>query len=411
MQTHETSVAPGSADAPDAPPPLAGLLVLEITRVITGPYIGRVFADYGARVVRIQSGKYPDMVAGARGVRDPRLAEFSNYNVNKETISLNLRHPEGHATFLDLIKHADIVVENNAPGVMDRLGLGYESLRAVNPGIVMLSSALLVGPEPWSAFRGYGTQAVGLAGFQSLVGYEDEETPNGLTAPYTDFIAPPVAVTAVLAAIHRRRRTGEGAYIAQGQGQSSLFALAGLLTAASSRAIDLENAGNYDAEMFPHDCYQGSDGAWFALAVRDARDWRALASVLALSSNLSAIEAVEDRRACGEEIHAAVSAWALQRPAAESVTLLRTHDVPVGLVREPSQVRDQPQLEFSQQWEDLTDHGEPITVQNLPYRMPGRIAHWRSFASPGTDTYAVLSEILGLSSDDIAGLYSTGALE
>src|SRR5690606_35094922 len=140
----------------------------------------------------------------------------------------------------------------------------------------------------------------------------------------------------------------------------------------------------------------GSDGAWLALAVRDERDWQALCSVVPFPPAVGSLATAEERREHAAEVEGPLAAWAADRPADEAVGLLLGQGVPAGLVREPGEVQSQPQLAHNQQWEDLTDHGEPITVQNLPYRMDGRVQHWRSFAVPGADTQPVLRDILGL---------------
>jgi crotonobetainyl-CoA:carnitine CoA-transferase CaiB-like acyl-CoA transferase len=260
--------------------PLEGIIVVELTRVIVGPAIGRALADFGATVIRVQSSHFPDFGGSGLGARDPGPGggSMGRWNFNKKSITLNLRNDDGRMLLDRLLKKADIFIENNAGGAIDRLGYGYDHVSRVNPSIIMVSTSMFIGTDPWSRYRAYGNQTAALMGFQSLVGYEDDPDVNAMPGPYTDFTSPPLATTAIMAALRHRRKTGRGQYIRQGQGQSVMLLMAGLLLGHQQNGVATQYAhyGNRDAEMSPHGCFEASDTRWLAIAVRDEADWKAL---------------------------------------------------------------------------------------------------------------------------------------
>ncbi|MSQ30039.1 MAG: CoA transferase [Dehalococcoidia bacterium] len=399
--------------------PLEGLLVVELTRVIVGPAIGRTLADFGATVIRVQSAHFPDFGGSGLGTRDPGPGggSMGRWNFNKKSITLNLRNADGRELLDRLLRKADVFIENNAGGAIDRLGYGYDHVSSVNPRIIMVSTSMFIGFDPWSRYRAYGNQTAALMGFQSLVGYEGDTEVNAMPGPYTDFTSPPLATTAIMAALRHRRKTGRGQYIRQGQGQSVMLLMAGLLLGHQKNGIGTRYAhfSNRDAEMSPHGCFEASDGRWLAIAVRHEDDWEALCGAAGWN-DLATDELLRDvdrRREQQDEIEARVEEWVLSQDSETALTLLHAAGVPVGLVVEPDELPGHPQFVALNAWEDATGRkGEHYSVHNLPYRISGVTPrHWSAPTAVGEDTFEILTQLLDVDEDKIASLYASGVLD
>jgi crotonobetainyl-CoA:carnitine CoA-transferase CaiB-like acyl-CoA transferase len=196
--------------------PLKGLKVADFMWVVAGPWSTRYLVDYRATVVRIEAtrvdtartiGPFKDGQPGPE-----RSGAHGTVNAGKYGVALNLQTPEGHAVALKLCEWADVVTESFTPGSMARLGLDYESVRKVNPGVIMISSCLNGQDGPHSSLAGFGTMGAQIAGFGELAGWPDR-APAGPAGAYTDYIAPKFEAAAILAALEHRRRTGEGQHI------------------------------------------------------------------------------------------------------------------------------------------------------------------------------------------------------
>ena len=199
---------------PEGAGPLAGIKSLDVSWIVAGPTVGRVLADYGATVIRVET---PSRVDTARVVgpfhRDEPSVEnsglYGNVNAGKWGISLNLRVPEAREVFRQLVQWADIVCESFTAGILERWELDYSNLRQLRPDLIMLSSTLLGQTGPYNTVSGFGSQGAGMSGVQNLAGWPDR-APAGPFGPYTDYPAPRFALTALLAALDHRNRTGEG---------------------------------------------------------------------------------------------------------------------------------------------------------------------------------------------------------
>src|SRR5712692_3667629 len=197
---------------------LAGVKVIEFGGYAAGPCISKYLANFGARVLHVESRQrpdgfrlqYPPFKDGEVGLN--RSGCFAFFNDSKYGVTLDLKNDEGLRLAYRLIDWSDIVIENMRPGVMSRLGLGYEALHARQPGLIMLSTSNLGQTGPHATHPGFGSQLSSLSGFTHLIGGPDGP-PHFLYGPYIDFIAVAYGGVAVLAALDHRRRTGEGAYI------------------------------------------------------------------------------------------------------------------------------------------------------------------------------------------------------
>ena len=253
--------------------------------VMAGPASTRILADYGATVVRIESPTRVDTARTLQPYHDNQLGPdssglFANCNAGKFGISLDLGNPAARAVVHDLVRWADVVTESFSPKAMRAWGFDYESLRKVNPRLIMLSSCLMGQTGPLAKIAGFGNMAAAISGFHNLTGWPDR-APSGVFGAYTDYVAPRFTAMAILAALDHRRRTGEGQYIDQSQAECAIHFLGPAILDYTVNGRVEERAGNSDAAFAPHGVYPAAgDDQWIAIVCRDDDEWRRLCAAM-----------------------------------------------------------------------------------------------------------------------------------
>jgi crotonobetainyl-CoA:carnitine CoA-transferase CaiB-like acyl-CoA transferase len=400
--------------------PLAGVRVLDFMWALAGPLATRTLADYGATVVRVESTRRIDVCRTLTPYLDDEIdgenaAVFHTTNAGKRMLTLDPTRPEGREVVLDLVRWADVVTESFTPKAMKGFGLDYEALRRVKPDLIMLSTCLMGQTGPLARFAGFGNLAAAFSGFYELAGWPDR-APAGPFGAYTDYIAPRYNAAAILAALEHRRRTGEGQHVDLSQAEASLHFLAPAILDFTVNAHCATRDGNRDREMAPHGVYPcAGDDRWIAIAVRDARDWRALCAAmgrpeLAEDARFASAEARLARR---DELDALVAAWTAQRPMEDAEALLQARAVPASAVQNsPECVRD-PQLRHRGHFIPLPHPAKGRTVvEGSRFRLSRTPARIEGPAPAfGLDNQWVLSELLGYDEQRIAELVIAGALE
>jgi benzylsuccinate CoA-transferase BbsF subunit len=400
--------------------PLDDVKILDFTWVVAAPGASRVLADYGATVVRVETTKRVDTArtfgpfhGNTPGPESSIL--FQSMNAGKLGVTIDMSKAEGRAVALDLVRWADIVMESFSPRVKRNWSFDYESLRAVKPDIIMLSSCLMGQTGPLSNFAGYGSLAAALSGFYNVTGWPDR-APAGPYNAYTDTIVPRFVVILLLAALDHKRRTGEGQYIDQSHMETALHFLGpALLDFTANGRVELR-AGNSDAQMAPHGVYPAAgDDRWVAIACRDDDDWRSLCTAmesheLAADGRYATAGARLERQ---DELDALVDAWTREREAPEIETALQARGVPCSVVETSPDLFADPQLTHREHFVEVEHptHGG-ILVEGSRFRLSRTPAQYaRSGPTMGRDNQYVLSELLGYGDDRIAELVSAGALE
>ena len=266
--------------------PLSGIRVLDLTWVWAGPYCTMQFAHMGAEVLRIESRKrlcptrrvppFADNLAGPN-----RAGYFNQYSQGKNSVTLNLTNPEGVRVALELAKHCDIVADNFSAGAMDRMGLGFEALRAVKRDIIAVSMSGFGQTGPWKNFLSYGPPAAAFAGFFALTGY-DGMGPSEVGVSFADPTAGMLGTVAVMAALFHRARTGEGQFIDLSQLEATIATLPEGIFEFAFNGLQPPRTGNHDPIMSPHECYKaaGDETAWVSIAVGSEAEWRALSEAI-----------------------------------------------------------------------------------------------------------------------------------
>lgn len=417
MRTPAPAPATKAGDPTRAP--FDGLRVLDFSWVYAGPAVTRVLADYGATVVRLESSTAPDALRAGQPFKDgildtDRSGNFSNVNVGKLDLGLNLRVPEALDVALRLVDWADVVVENFSPKAMKAWGLDYETLCERKPDLVMLSSCLSGQTGPERKLAGYGTMGAALAGFGFITGWPDRP-PAAPFMAYTDYVSPRFSTVALLAALEHRRRTGEGQHIDCSQAESSMHFLGPAILEPTVNSRVLRPRGNASPHFAPSGVYPAAgDDRWVALAAPDETTWRAFAGVGSAGwADDPRFSTPTARLANRDALDDAIAGWSQDKTVEMLEELLQAEGVPVHRVCTSRDCFEDPQLAAREHFIEL----EHATLGPVPYessrmtfsRTPARLQ--RAGPTLGQHNEAILSGILGLSDEQIAELVIAGAIE
>jgi len=315
--------------------PLAGVRVLEATSTWAGPICGCVLADFGADVVKVEppggevARRLPPLLPGTR---PPVSAMHATANRNKRSLCLDLAAPRGRELFLRLASGADLVIENYRPGTLERLGLGYRELRAMNADVILVSISGFGQFGRDSERAGYDPLAQAASGFLSLSGEPDGEPVKAPTF-LGDDLAGLHAALAALAALRHRDRTGEGQHVDVSLLDAMWFQTPGYLT-LGALGVDLPRLGNQFRIAAPANAYRCRDGRVVAGVVLDEH-WRVLARLLGRPelADDPAYATGPARLARRDAVDGLLGGWLAQRSVAEAVELLGQAGLPVAPVR------------------------------------------------------------------------------
>ena len=388
---------------PEQPLPLEGVKVLDLSWIVAGPTVGRAMADFGATVIRVESQARVDTarVVGPfhndeAGIEHSAL--YGNVNAGKLGLALNLRMPEARGVVRDLAQWADVVSESFTAGVLESWGLDYDSLSTAKPDLIMLSSTLLGQTGPYRDVSGFGTQGAAMSGVFHLTGWPDRP-PCGPFGPYTDYPAPRFALTAVLAALDHRRRTGQGCHIDQAQAESTLQFLAPQLIDLIENGNELQRRANDDDEYDPHGIYPCRPGdcpeSWIAIAVHTGEQHDRLADLIGDVPNDANLET-----------------WTSQYPAAEIERQLQAAGIPAHALSTTEDAANDPQLQHRNHFIRLNHplHGQTV-AESPRYQLSETPGTPKSPAPQyGEHATRILKDILAYDAAKIEALAAMGAL-
>ncbi len=398
------------------PPPLHGVRVLDLTAWQAGPLATMILGDFGADVIKIEAPQRIDGWRGGAGLMADRMYErnpiWNAINRSKRGISLDLASDEGRRLFLRLVEDADVVVENFTPRVMGKLGLGFDVLRATNPRIVVAAFSGFGQSGPWRDYSAFAFPTEQVSGLAYLNG-----APGGppvlVGASVTDAMISAMGAFAIVAALERRARCGEGDYIDLSQIETLTTFIAGELVQATITGVDPERVGNDRQGLCPHGLYRClPDGDLVAIAVRDDDEWHRLCSLLG-RADLAAderLESVAGRERQRAQVDAAVGEWTSALDGDEVVERLQGEGIPAAIAMRASQLAVDDQL-WARDFYRILDRDE---VGAHPY--PGPVT--RLCTTPavierpaplyGQHTDEVFRELLGLTGDEIDALRAAG---
>ncbi|HEY4396492.1 MAG TPA: CoA transferase [Acidimicrobiia bacterium] len=394
-----------------------GTNILEFGSGAAGPIATRYFVEHGATVLRVESRSRPDFLrVYALAPDNPHGLEgapmFDGLNVGKRSVTLNLKHPGG----VDIAKRivgewADAVVENFAPRAMRGFGLDYDTLAAVKPELVMVSSCLQGQTGPHRDYPGFGGQGAALSGFNWLTGWPDRE-PLGPYGTITDSLAPRFVASALAAGLLYRRRTGRGAYFDLAQVEAGSYSLSPWLLDYEHDGTIGSRMGNRSPRAVPHGAFAClGDDRWVAIACWTDDEWGRLSGFLGFDDPSLATLAARLERI--DDVEAAVEAWTATRTREEIADVLQAAGIEAVPVYDFGDVHDDPQIEHREHFVPLT---HPYMGDGLYERTGTRVGdtpHGYDRPGPtlGQDNDWVLGELLGLPADERKRLEADGALD
>ncbi|MEZ4501106.1 MAG: CoA transferase [Dehalococcoidia bacterium] len=412
------------AEVAEAPRPLQGVRVLDLTRIWSGPLAARILGDLGAEVIKIEAplGRGPREAPDNVRTNNPeagterywnRQALFNKLQRNRLGVAIDLKHPRGREAFLDLVRQSDVVIENFSARAMPSLGLGYDDLRAAKPDIVYMAMPAFGLNGPYRDYIGLGPSIEPVTGLTSMMGYSDEE-PRVTSKAITDAMAGVAAASAVLTALERRDRTGEGALIDLSQHEVGVAYL-GEYVLEQQLGEQPQRLGNAHTEWAPHGVYRcAGDDEWIAIAARDDEEWRALADLAGRGwASEVAFGDVESRRAHRADLDATIEGWTAGQEKHALMRELQARRVPAGAVQKPQEWTVDAHLEARDYFTEL-EHAEvgPFRSDGSPLRFDGArgTEAWRAAPCLGADNREVLSRLLGMTDDQIDELASLGVI-
>lgn len=399
--------------------PLQGMRVLSFDHVLAGPYGMTLLADLGAQVIKVESGKGgldPFRFFGTG--EDPNLSpRFLEFNRNKDSVTVNLKHAKGPALIKELAKKCDLVVDNFAVRVMPALGLDYEHLVEHRPDAVTLRMPGLGSTGPKKDYVTLGTNITAFTGFTFLWNHPNKvDPPTGSQTVLPDYVSGLMAAILSVAATLYRDRTGHGVAMDLAQSEAAGFMIGVGMAQAASTDTEPMPTGNYSTRCAPHGIYPCSgDDRWLALAVEDEQQWRRLAHVIGHAALLNDTRFADGtarlrHRAALDEI---IASWTRERDCYAVMETLQAAQIPSGVVQNAADLAADPHLEargFIVQ-QDNPRIGR-ITLPGPPIRFAAAATttNWQ-FPELGRDNERVLKEVLGYSSEQIAELMREGVLE
>lgn len=390
--------------------PLDGILVLDLTRVLSGPYCTMMLGDLGARVIKIeQPGKGDDTRGWGPPFVKGESAYFMSVNRNKESVTLNFKDPDGRALLERLIAKADVLVENFRPGTLDKLGLGQADVCARHPRLVYCSISGFGHTGPRRPEAGYDAVMQAEGGLMSITGPSDG-SPFRLGVAIADIATGMFAAHGVLAALFARERTGQGQVVDIGM----LDSVAALLTYQAgiyfATGVAPGRLGNRHPTIAPYETFSAADGE-FVLAVGNDDQWRRFCRIAELPDD-PRFATNGQRVGAYAELRPFIATRLQEHPRPYWIEKLKAAGVPCGSVRDLDELFSDPQI-ASRHMVEVLEHAAlgPMSVLGTPLKLSGTPASIRT-APPtlGAHTASVLDQDLQMSATEVEALRARGVV-
>lgn len=403
--------------APVVRRPFEGIRILDLGVIVAGAELGRIFADQGAEVIKVENSSFPDGLRQSSG-GGPISQSFSQGSRNKLSFGLNLRSEKGIEIFNQLVKDADMVFSNFKPGTLESLGIGYDQLKVVNPKIIVLESSALGNTGPLAKSMGYGPLVRASSGLTGLWRYpEIENSYSDSITIFPDHFAARVAGVGVAAALIRRLTTGVGGKLVLSQAEVILNVLGTQLLRESIDTGSLKPLGNnyeFDAPANVFPCK--GDDLWCVIEVQSDEDWLRLCKAMERMdlAEEESYKTTAGRLQCREELEAIVTHWTEQRSPYEVLETLQAAGVITGNMMRLSEFDDNPHFLARKFFRHFEQPGFPgiLQTENGPVsfsELPEPVINPAPFQ--GQHTYELSKRILGFSEAEIAQLVEEGVLE
>ncbi len=385
---------------------LTGLKILDVSRVLTGPYCSMMFADLGADVIKVEVPEKGDDSRLFGPFKNGESGYFITMNRNKRGITLDLRRPEGQAVLKDLAAWADVLLENFATGTMEQWGLGYRHLAAVNPRLIYASITGFGQYGPYARRFAFDAIAQAMGGLMSITGQKDGP-PTRVGTALGDINAGNFAAIGILAALYQRERTGRGQRVDISMQDCIAAILENAVVRYTIDGVVPTRLGSGHASVAPYDVFAAADGYVFIACANEAT-WRRLCEAMG-RPDLAADErfAINDKRDRNrEELSALINAWTSALAIEQLLAVLGEHGVPAAPVFTVGQVVDDPHIRARNMMVTV-DHpvAGRVTVPGNPVKLSAS-DDYAPLPSPvlGQHTDEVLAGLLGYPTEKIAAL-------
>ncbi len=400
--------------------PLAGIRVLDLTWVAAGPFSARLLANFGAEVIKVESGGLrmdPLRVQPIAGGKfQPDLPDlFNDANTGKKSVTLDLSTEAGKELLRRLAAKCDVLTENYSGGSLARMGFPYQELREINPRLIVVHLPGVGGDSPWRPLRSLGNLLMAASGMNFLIGFPGR-APRGIGTAYPDFTTPHVAVTAILSALRARERTGLGREIELSQLSSTVALIGAAWMEFARRGTDPEPLGNADPNMSPHGVFPSTgDDQWVALALEGDAQWPAFAELIGRPewAEVDELQSLESRRERSDAIEQAICAWSSSLSKWDAAEQLQALGIAASAVEDLRDMMDIDK-EFRDHYQRVEQPSEPgfgIWIDGAPWEFAHLEPRTLERAPMlGEHNDYVLGELLGLSGEEIAELVASGAV-
>jgi benzylsuccinate CoA-transferase BbsF subunit len=396
--------------------PFKGVKVLEWTQAINGPLVGGYLADFGADVIKIESTIYPEMGRTSSPYKDnipgpDRSITFNIFNSSKKSFTLNLRTPRGRQIFFKLVAWADIVLQNQRPGLMSQMKLGYEELKKIKEDIIFMEISILGQEGPLVGAGGWGSNSMAQSGQFYYYRFPDD-TPNspGFTA-VPDVVTPMFAAMSAIAALDYRHKTGQGQHLDISQLEPLVHFLGPAVLDFTANGRIPPPVGSHDCHASPHNAFRcKGDDKWCTIAVFSEEEWRAFCQVLGNPewTRSSKFSTLVERKRNEAELDEHVNKWTAGYTARQVMDMMQSAGVPAGIVQNAEDIVD-----YDAQVKDrglLLQMNHPVVGDYLhtrwPFIMSKTSPDIRRGPLIGEHNHYICTEILNMSDDDFVKLIS-----
>jgi crotonobetainyl-CoA:carnitine CoA-transferase CaiB-like acyl-CoA transferase len=392
--------------------PLEGIRVVEAATLFAAPIAGMLLGDYGADVIKVEHPRRPDPARGHGPSKDDVGLWFKTLGRNKRLVTLDLSRPDGRDVFLRLAERSDVVLENFRPGTLERWGLGWDELSAVNPGLVLARVSGFGQTGPYAGRPGFGTLAEAMSGFAALNG-EPDGPPLLPPLALADGVAALATAFAIMVALRAREETGRGQVVDTSLVEPLLTLLGPQVTAYDLLGRLQERTGNRSSHNAPRNVYRTADDAWVAVS----------ASATSIAERVMKLVGRGDlatqpwfatgagRAAHVDEIDAAVAAWIAERSRADVLAAFEAAEAAIAPIYDARDLLEDPQLAAIDAIVSIDDDElGPIKMTNMISRLsetPGGIE--RTGAAHGAHTAEVLAEV-GVDDAELERLRAAGVV-
>lgn len=394
--------------------PLEGIRVLDLTRVLAGPFCTMILSDLGAEVVKVEMPVKGDDSRAFGPFIGKRSLYFVSINRGKKSISLNLKNPKGKQILLDMVQHFDVIIENFRGGTMERLGLGYEVLKEINPRLIYAASSGFGHSGPYSSLPAYDILVQAMGGVMSITGWKGT-APTRVGMSLGDITASLFAAIGVTSALYSREKTGCGQKIDIAMLDCQVAILENAMLRLQAEGKSPEPIGNRHPTISPFQAYKAGDGEYFVIGIGNDSLWEKLCEVTG-RADLSDDKMFETNKLRTEflaELNAVLEPMFLTRTAEEWLALFAGSGIPSAPINDIQQVMENPQVKARNMIVEVEDkHIGTFKIAGNPIKMESIAESETRLPAPeiGEHNQQIYGDLLGLTKAELEGLKREGVI-